>query len=304
MTTFIVPIGQAPALNMQIGSSVKDLAQGAQTSAKRAHTNAVERITVKFNEDMAAYERKLPSLLEKKLIAERDIGDANFKSTIALIVSIASVIATVGLAITAMAVRSTPIGFAAFAFGLLFIPEMIALTHFSSIVARLQTDIDAPTSLKPELQLPTYKPEKDLELKETRTKILHELAQKRVLNKIADSGLSKEELVSFALLDGLAPKEEGRRAAFYAKTVQLIDVCAENQKKHAKAIEKVKKRFEEQKSKLIEPSYRYHRSRLLDNLIDTGNQINKAWKEEAIERIDAQYKEAKNQVEQQFTLFL
>ncbi len=304
MTIYSIPTGKAPELYGEVGSAIRDMPQDSTTTAKKAYNDAVERITIQFHEDSAAYDKALPSLLEKKLVAEKDIDNARLKNTIGLIATIATVVATIGLAICSITLRSVPFGLSAFACGLLFIPSGLIQGHFSSTVARLEKDIDAPTSLKPKLQLPTYQQEHDLELRETRSRIKNELAETRTIKRIANSGYGRDQILSFALLDGLAPKEGNARKQFYAKAVQLIDAYTQNQKIREDAVIKVEEQFEKQKDHFIPQGYRFRHAVGISKMSEAGDALNRQWKEDALRAVQAEFKNAESQIEREFAAIL
>lgn len=207
---------------LNIGSAVKDLEDGALTSQKQAYNDRVASIREKFERDTTEYQTKFDLATTAADEAKNHIGEARKKRGIAVTALALTIIFGVGLLVAAAITLAPPLAFAAIPFIALAVPAIVATDHFRKIASRLNDTVRAPGRLvKPQLHLPAYYTDTDLELKQTRVSVQNRLAG-MTLPELATSGYSKDKMVKYALLDHAKKMNPEERPEFYSRSIKLM----------------------------------------------------------------------------------
>ncbi len=216
------PSDVPPPLKVAIGSSVKDLPVGAATTARKAHDLTVVELTEKHEADVRAHESRVAPLYQQAVIAQAKITSVQVKRVIIAIVNLASMLTGISLAVISLVTGDVRFAQAALFLCVTTYLSSSLLTSYNTERDSLQKAILAPNSGRPILSIPLYKPETDLEIEETRREAVTKIAQTKTLQELAACKYASKTLISFALLDKIAPINEEKRAAFYAKCIQLL----------------------------------------------------------------------------------
>jgi len=297
----------APSWGIQVGQAVRDLPTGAETTAKRAHSVAETSIRLQFEADTIAYEQALPALLEKAQSAKSEIGPTKTKQSFAILALALDIIGAIGVTIAAAATRSPTLTYAAISLWVIAIPAAITNWYFSEKEASLRSDIEAPVRQKPVLTLPVYHSERDLELAETRKAVQNALGGKTSVKKLAHSGFSTDDCISYALLDKVVPLTNDKKTAFYAKCTQLMDACTKIESQKKTYTDQANHAFKERKNEL--KRWRSDQNRSIGAYIRSSNERmysksseqNRRWLEETTKAIETQYIQAMKELEKQFS---
>jgi hypothetical protein len=230
---------------VSVGNSIKDMPVGSMTSALDTHERKVEQITAKYEDDKVQYDKNLTDLNAKAKNAQKQQGEARRKRAFAITAFALSLIAVIGMTVALPSIAAITV-----AGGICLGIAILAVTIISRLPGNLMVDyhrkmktfkkiFDEATKTepgklkKPELVLPQYDPERDLDLKESRVKAVNKLSQMTIA-QLAASGFSKDEIVNYALLDGITSIPEERRPYFYAQCVRLLNAYEKIVKEHNK----------------------------------------------------------------------
>lgn len=229
---------------MQVGSSVVDMPQGAETTMKKANLVAVTREYERFNSSSIQYEIDFKAATIKAEQAKTVVDDARKKKILAITAVAATAIAVAAVVAAAIVTQTWPILFIATPFLIGMVPASYYTHIFRKNVTSLENDIAAPQKIqKPYLNLPVYDPQRDLDLQQTRINVQNTLAQK-TLKELAQVSWSNNTLINYALLDRVTVLTPEKRPVFYAKTIQLIEAYGEIVKEHNSYLSQARREFD------------------------------------------------------------
>lgn len=220
---YTLPPSGPVGVSLNVGTAIKDMPQGADTTMKRDHNFAVIQAKERFDAAEKQYENDFQLATQKATTASNAIGDARKKKIIAITILAASIIAIVGTAIALGVSGLWPVALIAVPFLMALVPTSYYTHLFRKLVSSLENDIQAPGLLpKPVLTLPVYNPKQDLDLLQSRIDAQNILALGN-LKQLAESKWSNDQITNYALLDRVTPISMDKRPQFYAKCIQLID---------------------------------------------------------------------------------
>lgn len=183
-----------------IGKSIKDYQDGAQTEMKSNVETRAGLAKAQFDEEMATYTRLRGEAIEKANIAKEDIKRPRKQLFLAVAGVAIGIVGLVGVTVAVVATQMWPLVFIAIPLVGLIVPLGYFTLKIGRIVADLRKVIEAPKSIPVPQELKIeYNPKKDLDLKSTR-----EEAKKSLLkgdSSVFTAGWTDEEIVNYALLD-------------------------------------------------------------------------------------------------------
>lgn len=208
---------------LNVGSAVKDLPPGAETTMKKANDIAVVKVTQRYQADSIQFEKDFEAAEIKAQKAEKMISSTRNKKAIAITLLVATIIATVATVVLAAVTQTWPILFIAAPCLIALVPSSYYTHIFRVSVDELEDDIAAPSKMtRPVLKLPVYDPKQDIDLQQTRVDIQNQIATMS-LRQISETNLSTDAIFGYELLDRVTQIQSEKRPTFYAKCIQLIN---------------------------------------------------------------------------------
>lgn len=236
--------------SVEVGTAIKDLPPGTITEMKKRHEKATIIAKERFEIAQKEYEKDFQNASIKAEKASTLIGGTRLKKAIAITLLVASIITAVGVTLASIATGTWPLLFVALPLFVGIAPTSYFTHIFRHQTSKLEKQIEAPERLaKPQLNLPIYKEEKDLDLYQSRINAQNNLSR-MTLDGIAHSGLSDEKIVSYALLDKVTDINKKKKPAFYAKTIQLANTQRNNNEEYFKLKAKANSEFHRLNSEL------------------------------------------------------
>lgn len=216
--TYSLPTKLVENHSLIVGTAIKDMPSGAETSMKKAHALAIANAQAKFEIELANYAAATKKIENAHIAFSEACKKKILAMTLLAITTLGAVCATVAAVLT----QTGPFLFVATAFLIGIAPSSYFTHTFREIASKLEKEIPVASPIpKPVLHLPIYDPAADLDLKQTRIAAQNTLA-KTTLSQIANANYPKENIVNYALLDRLTKISQAKRSSFYAKYLQLI----------------------------------------------------------------------------------
>lgn len=220
--SYTMPAAAPSAAHPLVGQAVKDLPEGSETEMKKAVALQAAKTQEAYDSSLKEYNSAFNAATFRAELAEQQIDGVRRKKALAITLLVASILLTVGITVAALATGAWPLLFAA-------VPCVAGIAYFSYIIdtanqqlRQLKMDINAPGKLQmPQLSLPVYHPERDLDLEKTRITAQNTLASTS-LKEFAHSGWTTAQITNYALLDRATQLDDQSRPAFYAHCIHLI----------------------------------------------------------------------------------